>query len=143
MKSSNYILTLCRYATATFLTLFLMGHNIKMANSGEDRSYETERLLLAEQIEQLLITRGVCQSLKDCRERKLFFVSPARKGLAIATYGVSDVDVLRQIDEDAIKLFYRTKTLSIEIEHFLFTKEEALKSFFKHGKPFVTIKLER
>ena len=143
MKSCNYILYLRRHATATILAFILIGQHIQMANSGEDRSYEKERLLLAERIEKILIAGGACRSIKDCRERKLLFVSPAKKGLAISTYGVSDVDVLHQIAGEAAKVFYTTGKISIEVEHFLFTKEDELKSFFKLGKPFVTIKLER
>lgn len=143
MKSCNYILHLRRHATATVLAFILIGQHIQMANSGEDRSYEKERLLLAERIEKILITSRVCQSIKECRERKLLFVSPAKKGLAISTYGVNDVDVLHQIAEEAVKVFYATGKISIEVEHFLFTKEDELKLFFNRGKPFVTIKLER
>lgn len=139
----NCLSNLSSHISTTILTFFLMIQPITMANSGEDRSYEKERLLLVERIEKILINGGACQSIKDCRERKLLFVSPAKKGLAISTYGVSDTKVLSQISEEAIKVFYATNKISIEVEHFLFTKEDELRSFFKPGKPFVVIKLER
>ncbi|KXK37408.1 MULTISPECIES: hypothetical protein [Nitrosomonas] len=143
MKLCNYISNLRRYASITIFAFLLMIQYIPMANSGENRAYEKERLLLAERIEKVLTTGGACSSLKDCRERKLLFVSPAKKGLAISTYSVNDNNILRQISEEVIKVFYATDKMSIEVEHFLFTKEDELRSFFKQGKPFVTIKLER
>lgn len=144
MKSCDCISNFRKYTSVTILTFLLMIQHIPMANSGEDRSHEKERLLLAERIEKILIAGGACQSIKDCGERQLLFVSPAKKGLAIATYGVSDTDILRRISEEAIKVFYATDKMSIEVEHFTYTKEDDLRSlFFKPGKPFVTIKLER
>ncbi|MCP5319287.1 MAG: hypothetical protein H7A12_00390 [Pseudomonadales bacterium] len=113
------------------------------ANSGEDRSHENERLLLAEKIEHLLIASGACESAKTCRERQLVFVSPATNGVAISTYGIDDPFILRKILEESAIFFYTYKQISIEIEHFAFTKSDDLKSFFKAGKPLINIKMER
>lgn len=127
----------------TTIIAALLVHCAPHANSGEDRSHENERLLLAENIEHLLIANGVCESVKTCRERQLLFVSPAKNGVAISTYGIDDPFVLKKILEESATLFYASKQISIEIEYFSFTKSDELKSFFKAGKPFINIKMER
>ncbi len=132
-----------RFVLVTILPILLITQHTQMALSGEDRSYENERLHLSERIIKILIDSGTCGSIKDCRERQLYFISPAKNGLGISTYSVTDVYVLRQISEAAISVFYANRKISIEIEHFSFSKEDELRSFFKRGKPFVRIKLER
>lgn len=127
----------------TAIIAAILVHCAPHANSGEDRSHENERLLLAEKIEHLLISSGACESVKTCRERQLLFVSPAKNGMAISTYGIDDPFILRKILEESATLFYTSRQISIEIEHFAFTKSDELKSFFKSGKPFINVKMER
>ncbi len=125
------------------LVAVFLPHGIPNANSGEDRSHENERLFLAKNIEHLLIVSGTCESVKNCRERQLLFVSPSKNGVAIATYGIDDSLILRKILEESATIFYASKHISIEIEHFAFTKHDELKSLFKAGKPFINVKMER
>jgi hypothetical protein len=137
-KSSLY-----KHARATILFFVLMVREMSMAMAAENTAYEEQRLFMLERIEAILIDKNVCNSLRDCRERQFVFVSPGKKGIAIATYGITNKEVLLKICEEASRLFYLNDFLSVEIEHFAFTKEAELRTFFKVGKAFATIRLER
>lgn len=125
------------------LIVLFMAAGMQVANSGEDRSYEKERLSMIQKIENILIAGGICSTGNECSVKKIFFVSPATNGIAIATYGVNDKQVLRQILEVSALEFYSHNKMQIKIEHFSFSKDEELNSFFRFGKPFVSINMER
>lgn len=127
------------------ITLFAMLAilSAQTINAGEDRKYEQDRLYLAEKIEKILISEKTCDSVRECRNKQFTFVSPATKGIAIATYGLTSHVVLQKIAEEAITVFYAHEDMTLEIEHFSFTKMEELNFYFRTKKPFIIIKMER
>jgi hypothetical protein len=114
-----------------------------LAVAGENRMHEESRLRLASEIESVLIEEGACKSKRECQEKQLLFVSPAKNGISVKTYSISNPGLLMKITDKCMKVFYFGNNISIYIENFSISKSEELKRLFKSESPFNSIEFKR
>jgi hypothetical protein len=103
----------------------------------ENRAFESQRLLIIERIESILIASGLCKSRADCQQKKLYFVSPATHGLNIKTYSVHEPEILARIVAESSVVYYEMQgVMEVSIENYSVTKQEELASgLFKIIRP--------
>jgi hypothetical protein len=70
----------------------------------EDRTYEQERLKMASEIKQFC-------GIDAC------FVSPYSGGFSVATYAITDPEILHKIDAVVLKIFHTTGVKTIVVDH--------------------------
>ncbi|WP_126462790.1 hypothetical protein [Sulfuritortus calidifontis] len=110
----------------------------------EDRTFENQRLDLARKSENILIENGVCSSIKDCRNKKLIFISPAKSGINVKTYSISSKAALQQLTSQCAKAFLDANgAINITIEMFSISKDEELKRhFWQASHPSMTVEFK-
>ena len=116
------------------------------ANAGvEDRSFELQRIELADRAEKILMSRGICRSKSECRFQQHLFVSPANAGLSIQIFAVNDRLVIAQIVRECADQFFQLGSrANIYVDVYEVTKQTQLaEPFWKAGKASTTIKFVR
>ena len=116
------------------------------ANAGvEDRSFELQRIELADRAEKILVSRGICRSKSECRFQQHLFVSPAKAGISIQIFAVNDRLVIAQIVRECADQFFQLGSrANIYVDVYEVTKQTQLaEPFWKAGKASTTIKFVR
>ena len=109
--------------------LIVMSSSVFSGN--EDRSFESERLLLVKKIRSILIDRGQCDSLPDCQEKKFFFAGPYDRGVSVQVWGVRDDASINMIVRECQGLFLKkNRKINIVLTLYKETKVESLNSPF-------------
>ena len=118
---------------------FLVTGNATAGN--EDRTFERQRLELVEKVEKILINNKICQSKRDCQEKKLAFISPGKSGVNVKTYGFINPVAIQEIIAQCAHYFVESNgALQVDIEVFENTKEAALTEYFwRASKPVMNI----
>lgn len=109
----------------------------------EDRTYEKERLEMAEIIEKILIEKNLCKSKIDCQKKDYFYVSPFKSGISIGTYAVLSDEALMRITEASSSMFHSHKNMNIVMSGYEITQEEEMKYLFRGPDPFYRIEFWR
>ena len=116
------------------------------ANAGvEDRSFELQRIELADRAEKILMSRGICRSKSECRFQQHLFVSPANAGLSIQIFAVNDRLVIAQIVRECADQFFQLGSrANIYVDVYEVTKQTQLaEPFWKAVKASTTINFVR
>jgi hypothetical protein len=120
-----------RQVPGLLIALFLAASpNLGLAYS--DRTFETERLELIKQVDQILISNKLCSNANDCTKRQFVFFGPESWGLSVSIYEIRDLVVLSEIVKQcALTKFNKGQMKKLEIKIFKISKAEHLsKSIF-------------
>ena len=116
------------------------------ANAGvEDRSFELQRIELADRAEKILVSRGICRSISDCRFRQHLIVSPSKAGISIEIFAVNDRLAIAQIVRECADQFFQLGSkANIYVDVYEVTKQTQLaEPFWKAVKASTTINFVR
>lgn len=107
----------------------------------EDRTFERQRLELAEKIKIILIADNICKSSADCTNRKLVFASPRDSGIGIQLFAPIGKSSLLKILHECSNYFINfDRKMNLEIEMFDITKEDELsRPIWQFTKPIAII----
>lgn len=112
--------------------------------AGEDRTFESQRLLLSDNIYSILIKDKLCSSKNECASRQYFFCSPATNGIDVKLYGVTNNRTLEKILNLITKNYLEGKVGRYTFSVFEISKQEDLKLFFwQSPKPIYKVTFER
>ena len=141
IRVDKYVLGMA-FATICYVMLF----EPLPVNAGvEDRSFEFQRLDMAERAEKILISHGICRSISDCRFRQHLFVSPIKAGISVQIYAVNDHLAIAQIVRECADQFFQPgPRANIYVDVYEVTKQTQLaEPFWKAGKASTTINFVR
>ncbi len=126
-------------AIAFYLFVSWLLHVMK----GEDRTFEKQRLDIAEKIDRIVVGKKICPGNTSCRGRNVFFVSPYPDGISIQTYGINSTEALGEIANLAVEEFMSNRGMNIILSAYSISKEEEMKSFISFVDPFYKIEFKR
>jgi len=108
----------------------------------EDRSFEKQRLDVAEKIEKILIADNICKSKTDCFSKKLVFATPKESGIGIQLYApIGKASLLKILHECSNYFVASNIKMNIEVEMFDVTKDEELNlPIWQFTKPAATVR---
>ena len=108
-------------------TYYMLLLTIFMTACVEDRSFEKQRLELANKTQQILIDQDICSSVKDCQQKQLFFLGPISSGISVQLFGVSNEKALSKLlCAYSEKFISSGGKMRITIKIYSATKEEDL-----------------
>jgi hypothetical protein len=94
---------------------------------------EPHRLRIQEKIIDTLIVNRVCNNAGDCSRRQVVFISPARKGLAVTVYGITNHEMMAALTATVVKeAAALAPDLQIEAKFLVASKQESLERSFWH-----------
>jgi hypothetical protein len=112
--------------------------------AGGDYRFQNENLALIRDIDAILVRNNLCEDIPHCSSKSINFSMSTSWGLDVEIYGITDPEIIKQIDAACAEYFHRrTPHLSIRVRFFSVTKAEDVKaSIFSKPKPIVIINRE-
>ena len=101
--------------------------SIFLTSCVEDRTFEKQRLELANKTQQILIDHEICSNVKDCQQKEPFFLSPIYSGISVQLYGVLSKQALSELFCAYSEAFISSGgKMRITLQVYSVTKEEDL-----------------
>ena len=130
------------FVATIFLTCFAFFS--EMAAAGfEDRTFERERLQIADEIGEILVNKGVCKGRRINCGGEIYFVGPMIGGIEITTYGILDMAIIREIVSKVMILFEHNERIKIEMYCYEIAKQESVSRFLNSKPAFLKLELKR
>lgn len=105
-------------------------------HAGEDRGLESTRLEIIRLLDQTLIRNNVCQTVNDCTQKSVLFVSPVGDGLTVTIYGRVPNAALGEVVAAVAEVVVKTPIIpKITIEALYKSKRETLRLRFWQTSP--------
>ena len=124
------------------ISFLLLTATLPQAFAGfEDRKFDSVRIQVGQEIENLLISNAECSSIPDCQEKQILFSTSRSGGVAIQLWGIKNSKLLQPVLKICTSFFVNQSDMEIiSVDIYSITMHDALKlPLWQFAKPEINV----